>query len=276
MHSSFHSFSGYPQKIEEGEQFITSILRDFKPIADIEGMKNDRPNTSGMSVLENVVELETGERGNVVSRTITEKFWQKVIKATETHRVCALGTPGIGKTTTTCILIRLLLKQKKTVVYRVREINEKGFVYMFTPASDASSGVDVNAIREYEFYYDDEHVNNESVYYVVDPGATVDDCNLHTKFRGKVIIVASPDNRHWGESNFQKRRRGTVGTFLYYPMWKFTELLHAGKYFDFKLEDEEIIRRYEIVGGIPRNIFTDDDSFNDILKKTGSCNKRLK
>ena len=77
--------------------------------------------------------LETGMTGNVVLRNITESFWLKVIETTEKKRVCALGTPGVGKTTTTCILIRLLLEQNKTVVYRVRKLENNGYVYMFTP-----------------------------------------------------------------------------------------------------------------------------------------------
>ena len=77
MHSLFYTFSGYPKQIEEGKQFITSIMGDYKPIADIDGMKNDKPNTSGMKVLENVVDLETGKTGNVVIRSITEKLLAK-------------------------------------------------------------------------------------------------------------------------------------------------------------------------------------------------------
>ena len=92
MHSLFYTFSGYPEQIEEGKQFITSIMGDFKPITDIDSMKNDKPNTSGMKILENVIDLEAGTRGNVVIRSITESFWHKVIEATKTHRVCALGT----------------------------------------------------------------------------------------------------------------------------------------------------------------------------------------
>ena len=59
-----------------------------------------------------------------VLRNITEEVLHKVIKATKVHRICALGTPGVGKTTTTCIFIWLLLEQKKTVVYQICGINE--------------------------------------------------------------------------------------------------------------------------------------------------------
>ena len=123
--------AGYPKQIEKGQAFIKSIMGNYEPIPDVDGMKNDIPATNGMKVLQKVIDLETGTIGNVVLRSITESFWQKVIEATKTRRVCALGTPGIGKSTTTCILIRMLLQQNKTVVYRLRKLGAKGFVYMF-------------------------------------------------------------------------------------------------------------------------------------------------
>ena len=117
MLSLFLDGAGYPDQVKLGQNFIESIMGNYEPILDVDGMKNDIPATNGMNVLRNVIETETGVRGNVVIRSITEKFWLQVIEATKTHRVCALGTPGIGKTTTTCILIRLLLKQNKTVLF---------------------------------------------------------------------------------------------------------------------------------------------------------------
>ena len=112
MLSLFLSGTGYPDQVKLGENFIKSIMGNYESILDVDGMRNNIPATNGMNVLRNVFEIETGTIGNVVIRSITENFWLQVIEATKTHRVCALGTPGIGKTTTTCILIRLLLKKK--------------------------------------------------------------------------------------------------------------------------------------------------------------------
>jgi hypothetical protein len=39
-------------------------------------------------------------------------------------------------------------------------------------------------------------------YYIVDPGQTNDSCNPPTNF--SLFIVASPDERHQGESEFAK------------------------------------------------------------------------
>jgi hypothetical protein len=168
----------------------------------------------GIKVLRNVLDLESDKKGNVVIRPSDERFWHKVIEATEKSRVCAMGTPGIGKTTTTSILIRELLQQKKIVVYRVCGINNEGYIYMFTPTE--FHGVNVNVIRENEFIYDDPVVNNEAIYYIVDPGQFNGNCNLNTAYKGKVIIVASPNSRHWGRNEFGKDRRGVRGKFLFF------------------------------------------------------------
>ena len=212
-------------------------MGNYENIPDIDGMENDVPKTSGMKVLRNVFDLESCTTGNIIIRSITECFWGKVIEATKTHRVCALGTPGIGKSTTICILIRLLLKQNKKVVYRIRN---GGFVYMFTPEipGDASKQnispnqneeasvlkstpqkitlsrlgeikpipVDVKVIEENKFSCWARNINREDIYYVVDPSESTDNCNLGMRYLGKKIIVASPNEGHWGKSGFFKGR----------------------------------------------------------------------
>ena len=61
---------------------------------------------------------------DVIIRNITEHFWQACIDQVDEYnendnkryRVCAVGTPGIGKTASTPILIRRLLSKGHTVV----------------------------------------------------------------------------------------------------------------------------------------------------------------
>ena len=276
----------YPDEVKLGQAFIKSILGDYEDIDDIDGMELDTPPTNGMKVLKNVVELENGGTGNVIVRNNTENFWLKVIEATETEtdHVCALGTPGIGKTTTTCILIRLLLKKNRTVVYRVREKNNDGIIYMFTrsrvesevvgnvdlniPITEASD-VDVKVIEEKYFKKRDVNVDKEDIYYVVDPGETTDSCNL-SGYQGKVIIVASPDEGHWGGSNFDKGRgfpspsgngfRDRPGIFLYYPVWTLSELLASFSYItkSHTLDESTLKNRFLVFGGVPRYVFSEN------------------
>ena len=94
---------------------MESIMKDYEDI----------PGSDGMKVLRNAMNSETGKNSNVVIRNITENFWKKVIDATKRSRVCAVGTPGIGKTTSTCILIRLLLQQQKKRSFTMFEPRKK-------------------------------------------------------------------------------------------------------------------------------------------------------
>lgn len=248
----------HTKQIEKGQLFIESIMKPYE----------DVPNSDNMRVLRDVLSLEGEWKKNVILRgQITEEFWQKVIDATKQFRVCALGTPGIGKTSSTCILIRLLLEQKQRVMYRVRRIQNNGFIYIFIPSLGTSGKLDVTVkvIRENVFDYLDEEVNKPSTYYIVDPGQTKNSCNLDNDFIGKVIIVASPDDRHWGGNDFKKERDGVVGTFLVLPVWNLFALLNARPYVNPNLTEDDLEDRFQKVGGIPRYIFTSNASFQNTL-----------
>jgi hypothetical protein len=233
--------------IQKGKAYIDSIL---KPYEDI-------PNSHGMKVLRGVYDLETSKNKDVVLRTMAEDYWMKVIEATKTNRVCALGTPGIGKSTTTCVLIRLLLAQKKTVLYHMRSTRENGWVYIFTPSRNSET-IDVAAMKGNVFTFKDIY-NNQSTYYVVDPHRTKDDCNLDASYEGKVIIVASPDEVHWGGSEFTKNRANDMGIFLIYPVWSLQELIMSSVIFtgtDTMITIADIEERFWRFGGVPRSIFS--------------------
>ena len=106
--------------VAQGEAFVSAILADMEEIKVTqtnETTENAKSyEVSGMQVLRDVPMLETGARCDVVVRPITEPFWKACIEWVDTpnrkYRVCAIGTPGIGKSTTTATLIRLLLQQR--------------------------------------------------------------------------------------------------------------------------------------------------------------------
>jgi Retrotransposon hot spot protein len=225
------------------------------------------PNSNGMKVLRNAINLETGKSIDVVIRNITEDFWQTVIDTTNRSRVCAVGTPGIGKTTSTCILIRLLLQQQKTIIYHVRTKEKNGFVYMFTRTTEGS--VDVKVIQEKDFNILDENINQTSTYYIVDPGNTKDDCNPPANFIGKVIIVASPDEGHWGVSEFFKDRGSNSGGMLQFlPVWNLQELIESSSVLgtingvSLGLTNQDIKSRFERFGGVPRYVFASKERYD--------------
>ena len=127
-------------------------------------------------------------------------------------------------------------------------------------------------IEEKDFMYWDKHVNNESVYYIVDPGQTKDNCNLDENFKGNVIIVASPDEGHWGGTGFHKGRGGKIGTFLYYPVWSLPELISFSSFFDVHVTEHQIVcrfgrfSRFGMFGGVPRMVFSTRKTNNQALE----------
>jgi hypothetical protein len=265
-------YLGKEQAILDGIAFSTAIMKDYEDI----------PNSSGMQVLRNVPTRVTGNPKNIVLRSITEDFWEKVISTTEDpkyqFRVCAVGSPGVGKTTATPILIRLLLLMKRTVIYHVRSLNLGNWVYEFTPVQESEEGpitVKVNVIQENVFLYQDikSLSQNEKPpnYYVVDPYKTKDNCDIddaNKAFTGKFILVSSPDSCHWGGSEFEKvEETSGQGVFLYFPLWDLDELLAACPYINNDISDDEVKQRYQEVGGVPRNVFAGTTSYAKVVAK---------
>jgi hypothetical protein len=246
------------------EAFAESIMREPEPIAG----------SDGMSMLRDVVMLgKTGGLINVFLRKITVPFWQACIDLVNMpdarYRVCAVGSPGIGKTTCTPVLIRMLLKRQATVVYLIRSVEETRFYYEFVP--NANGSVTTNVYPETERTPNIESLNSESTYYVVDPGPTKDSCNPSNNFQAKVVIVASPDSRHWGNSEFRKARLpGPVeGFFKFFPVWELSELLAARMFFEVPIPEEVVLQRYSEVGGFPRYIFAKQFSYDAALVDQG-------
>jgi hypothetical protein len=242
--------------IQLGIAFISAIMKSYEDI----------PNSFGMKVLRGVPGLESDATIDLVIRNITEDFWKETIRTAETpnkrYRVCAVGTPGIGKTSSTPILIRLLLLMQRTVVYHVQTQEKVGWVYEFTPGQATEENpcpVVVNVIPEAGFSYKMKSLKQTKGlpnYYIVDPGNTIDNCVPDGFFKGRFILVSSPDDRHWGESQFAKENGATEGTFRYFPLWSLDELLAARPYLNNDISDNEVKQRYNQVGGVPRHVYT--------------------
>jgi hypothetical protein len=233
----------------------------------------DIPDSKGMKVLRNVTDLETGEKSSIVVRSVTPLFWNACIDLVDTpdkrYRVAALGTPGIGKTKSTPILIRILLERKITVVYHIRTLKETGWYYEFVP-NKTNKNITANIYSEARKLPTIPSLENQSTYYIVDPGKTKDSCDPPDDFLPKSILVTSPDEGHWG-SAFDKRRDNVLGCFKIYPVWSLEELVLARKEFEGELAEDVIKERYRIFGGVPRSIFASIQDLVRILEKQDSA-----
>ena len=94
--------------------------------------------------------------------------------------------------------------------------------------------MDVKVTEENDFKYWESIINNESVSYI-------------------------------GGNDFKKDRRGVIGTFLFLPVWNLFELLNAWPYINPNVTKDDIDKRFQKVGGIPRHIFTSTVSFQNTL-----------
>ena len=246
-----------PKEVKRAEEFVRALLAATKAhvCEDI-----------GMCVLEDIPDIENQfAKLDIILRESTLPFWRECIRLTDDgHRVCAIGSPGIGKSTTTAVLIKLLLEAGKTVVYLRRtkaawDGHVGGFMYEFTPT--AGGGVTTTVHPQYPF---SQHVriaslNKPNTTFIIDPAKTQDSSDPNDDVLAKVIINASPDSKHWGGNEFSKRRGLYLGgRFLYYGTWSISELVAAAPHINPNLNKEQILARFRLFGGIPRHVFTLD------------------
>ena len=226
-----------------------------------------------MRLWRNIPDPYDGEAGDIVLRSIVEPFWQSCIDRVEIrnpyirYRVCAVGTPGIGKTRTTPLLLRMLLLQRSTVVYIRRSGDPSPWFYEFVPTPDGEPlEVIVNVYPDSTKLEDIDSLEDTSTYYVVDPGSTEGNCNPGENFQARVIIISSPNEKHWGGGAFRKDHSRQTGLFHFYPLWELSELQRGLKYFyPARLSPQQLVDRYRQVGGVPRHLFAEEDTYRRIL-----------
>lgn len=235
-----------PKTQQFAEQFVSSLLA--AECEDITVVKGER----AMCYLKDVLNFRSGLPENIILRADTKPFWEECIKLTDSlHRVCAVGSPGIGKSMTTPVLIRLLLQEGKTVVFLKRTDSRGSWYHQFVPQSDGS--VATTLFPEEMKPEDIPSLLDPKTYYIVDPDMTKDSCNPSSIVKANVIINASPDSRHWGGNEFSKTRDGQLGgLFCYYPLWSLAEVLAAAKYVPLNLSDSKITALYHKYGGAVR------------------------
>jgi len=241
--------------LQRGRDFVSSIMLDIEHI----------PDKPGTGVMRGIKGLKTGIPNEIFIREITQSFWEECIRVVKTTnkrvRLCAVGTPGIGKTTSTPLLIRMLLEERATVVYRLRP---EVFLWEFKMVNEEYT------VNVYPHDLPLQHIkslNKDSTFYIVDAGDTSDNCVPPDSFACRTIIVASPDGSHWGGKHFLKEREKIIGRFRHFPMWDLDELLLAQRFLTNTgvSTNEEIVRRFRLVGGVPRHIFAEDEDFRAIL-----------
>ena len=261
--------------LERGKEFLDAILNN--PFETLPNYEEEGEPEGEMRLWRDIPDLEApqGRTKSIVLRSIVEPFWQSCIDRVEgldpddRYRVCAIGTPGIGKTFTTPLLLRMLLLNNSTVVYIRRSPERKSWYYEFIPTSAGTLPYTVNVYPEAsKDPFDFPSLEEPSAYYVVDPGESQVSCSPMSTFAARVIIISSPNDRHWGGGEFRKYRGGQRGKFHYYPLWNLNEVLCGLGYFypNVTLSPQQVAERYRQVGGVPRHLFETESDYNDTLQ----------
>jgi hypothetical protein len=222
---------------------------------------NEIPNALGMRVIYSLPLLiprtKSLERHDVVIRPLTEAFWSACVQlALEgSGHVCAVGTPGIGKSASIPYLIYLLLSMKRAVVFLLRTNDKTNWYYEFTSTPQMPSPYSCQIHPEATVHWNIPSLQDPEAFCIIDPGATSDSCNPGA-LAAKLIIVSSPDSKRWGGSAFSKIGLGYHGgQFLYYPLWSLDELLAVRSVLNQQVTEEQVRQRYYNVGGVPRDVF---------------------
>ena len=231
------------------------------------------PGDAGLHVMKSVPVLGSQDKTiNVIVRSCTEPFWRQCIDVAKGgSRVCAVGSPGIGKSTSTAFLIRILLKAGHTVLYLRREVERGGDgagpIFEFS-VQDGQPRVQLHPEVRFSDHHKIDALLDPNTFFVIDPQKTKDSCDPSAKVKARVIINASPDMRHWGENEFTKMRDATpAGRFLYYPIWSDVELCDARCWIDATVSHEEVLQRFDQFGGVPRSVFAPACDLDMLLEK---------
>jgi DNA replication protein DnaC len=156
------------------------------------------------------------------------------------RRVLVVGSPGIGKSVFGVLLCLLAIKEKKDVAYH--PIN--GFPYYFTWNGTEYDFSDFPhpGIR-YEGYFDGN-----------DSGDALDNTSFHRAF-----LFSSPRSTNYNE--FVKESCFKV----YLNPWSKQECEMFAKMINF--EEDEWLRRFNLVGGKPRFVFSSSQTYDILVKE---------
>lgn len=235
------------------------------------------------AVMRNVPDPYTGNIHNVVIREDDFVFWTQLLDELgeadnfkRRKRVVAIGTPGIGKSTTALFAIRLLLQKGKTVVYILRTEERGGYYIQFTPLEEGRVNIELKPEKTLTTEID--ALEHQETYYLVNPGSTKNSCNASPLVPARVIIVASPEERHWGGPSFVKTTpTGLGGCFRYFPKWSLAQLEAASDELEgAKFQNGRVAKLYHVFGGVPRNVFfpeLEEENKEELLNKINAMKK---
>ena len=173
-------------------------------------------------------------------RNQTRLVWEKA--AREHGDVAVIGSPGIGKSFSIAYLLRLLMKEQKTVVFEARKWKA---VYLFMSGGDGSYEVRSMSARKWAAEECSELKEPENNY-VIDPNVAEDRKCVYPA-RARTIVAPSPDPMHLG--SWKK----DDPLFLYMATWTCKKRVACSST-SAPISNKDVEERYYKFGGIVRRL----------------------
>eukprot|EP00978_Attheya_sp_CCMP212_P033979 scaffold140115_cov44-Attheya_sp.AAC.6 len=251
------------QALSLAQAFIKALMGTEKKFLD---------GSPDVGYLEDIPMLISGQKKTIVLTQEVEQFWEACFQSSQTHRVCAVGSPGAGKSLTMLYLIRILLENEKKVVYMNRTQEKDSYYYAWKKGEDGNYTTTVYLealpIKQVISVANGDRVGD--TYFLCDPGMTLTSCNPSSSLNASVVINASGDDRHWGGKEFTKEKEDPgvqFGVKMVFPLPKRRQLLDACHLFSVSATRKQVEERHRMFGSIPRNVFANQNLVAALLRQ---------
>ena len=220
-------------------------------------------------VIRDVPDLYTGRPFSVVVRNADHAFWTNCIAELNENknkivlRSSALRASGNRQRLFFSSGFCFCSRGKPSSTCAVRTKRQTNHYVELVPSDDTSVenkyNPRINIYPESTKQTKIDALYDPDAYFVVDPGETTASCDPEINVVARVVIVASPDERHWGGSSFTKRTplENLGGMFRYFPPWTAEEPIGGSKELLRRAEVTEarVATLFQTFGGIPRQVF---------------------
>ena len=181
----------------------------------------------------------------LIRKSYSDIYTHMMALKSEHYGYVLTGIPGTGKTNFLNYAAWRLAQEGKTIIY---ESTEHERVWLLLPNGMVTVHDRKNMPPEAEL---------ATTFYLFDPGKKLKGPLFCSAF---TIVASSPDPRHY--KGFRDRPGCRVRFFM--PGWSKLELELVRPDMATFLSAAEMARRFDIVGGVPRYVFTSIPEFNDL------------
>ena len=199
----------------------------------------------------------------LLTRSTTRRAWNATFQLMQggIERVAMLGVPGIGKSRNLALglwhgvtgNLPEGFRQPEAIVYEARE---GAAVFLFTKGQDGKWKAQRLPMSEWAADAC-PYLRDPNNWYLVDAFEE----KPTNKFDAKTWLACSPDRKHY--SDFVK----SGGQCVYVEAFSWAEVEACCPHFKTQVEKEEMLRRFQQVGGAVRTLLADEEIYNEAVEQ---------